>query len=456
MRRLLRGVRYWWSHRTVQFRTTAVATAVALIGLGVMARVSAGVIGWLLLGSIDTELRDRTSTVAQQVVTGRPPEALERTWVRILDTAGEPVDGGGSFELSPWQLGELKSGDGIIDRPEYEEARRWSGRVVPDPEGQPRLVLAGASLVGYTETLSVAGRALGLASVAGAATVGLATWIVVRRSLRPVERMRVAAGSLPEGERLPLPEAKDELRALAEALNEMLAGRDADTEWLRRFTGDAAHELRNPVASIRAQAEVAVVHPDPELVQETLQDITTEAQRLSDLVDGLLALARAESGSQPEPRPVDLTNAARAVADRWNMRDTPRRVHTELPGGSIVILASPAEVATILDNLVGNAQRYARALVRISVLPAARFVRLLVDDDGPGIPVEHRERVFDRFHRVQADRARSTGGSGLGLALVAEAVRRRGGSVKTTESPDGGARIEVRWPLPGPLPPAGR
>lgn len=421
-----------------------VATAVALVGFGLVARTSVGFIGWILVRSVDTDLRVELSMVAGQPA---PPRTYAGAQIRVLDTTGNPIDGVPTLGLRPWEVNELKSGQGVLEFPQY-----WVGTVVPDPQGAPRLVLAGSALVGYKNTLATADRVLGVASLIAAAMVGLTTWLVVRRSLRPVERLRMASVSLPEGHRLPLPEANDELRALAEALNAMLARRDTDTAWLRRFTGDAAHELRNPVAAIRAQAEVAVVHPDPELAQETLHDIAREAQRLSDLVEGLLALARAESGAQPEAHPVELGAAVRAAADRYNMRGTGPRVQVVVPSGTVVIKANAAEVATVIDNLIANALRHCRALVRVSLLPAGTAVRLVVDDDGPGIPPEHRARVFDRFHRVQGDRARSTGGSGLGLALVAEAVRRRGGSVRATESPEGGARLEVRWPLPGVIP----
>ncbi|CAM00330.1 signal transduction histidine kinase [Saccharopolyspora erythraea NRRL 2338] len=456
MIRLPRPLRSWWSRRTIQFRTSAVATVVALCALGAIAHASTGFVGWLLLDSVDTDLQRRATAATSQLASGADPAALVGPDLRVLDVAGTPVDGLPAPAVGGREIDDLKAGEGVIEHRDHAEWRRWVGVVVPDPRGEPRLVLAGTPLVGYRDTLSTAGRFLVSGSILSAAAIGLATWIVVRRSLRPVERLRVAAGTLPEGERLPVPEADDELRALAEALNSMLARRDADTEWLRRFTGDAAHELRNPVSAIRVQAEVAVVHPDPEQAQEALQEIADETKRLSDLVDGLLALARAERGSQPPPRPVDLVAAVRAAADRANMRGARPRVQVETSAAALVVSASPAEVATVLDNLVSNALRYARALVRVSLLPAADSVRLLVDDDGPGIPAEHRAQVFDRFHRVEADRARSTGGSGLGLALVAEAVRRRGGTVRAGESPEGGARIEARWPLSGPLLPAVR
>lgn len=436
---MIRRLRGWWQRRTIQFRTSVVATAVALIGLGVVAHAGAGIVSWLLIDSVDADLKRIAGGTASHVAAGSP--VVGRPDVRVLSENGEPVDGLPSANLSEWQIAELSAGSGVLDFEAPAELHRWRGVPVTDPGGRHLLVVAEARLVGFADTAGRTGKLLSFGSVLAAALVGFATWLVVHRSLRPVDRIRSAAAGLPEGERLPVPEAADEIRALAEELNAMLARRDADTERLRRFTGDAAHELRNPVASIRAQAEVAVMHPDPDIAHETLQDIALEAQRLSTLVESLLALARAEREVEPT-RPVDLAAAARTAAERLG-----GDVEPDVPEDPVLVLAAPAEVSTVLENIIGNAQRYTRTLVRVSVQAEPGMgVRLLVDDDGPGIPAEHRPRVFDRFYRVEPDRARSTGGAGLGLALAAEAVRRRGGSVRAGEAPSGGARIEVRWP----------
>jgi signal transduction histidine kinase len=244
-----------------------------------------------------------------------------------------------------------------------------------------------------------------------------------------------------------VPEAHDELQSLAEAMNELLARRDDAVQRLRRFTGDAAHELRSPVASIRAQAEVAVAHPDPEFAQEVLAAVNLESERMSTLVDDLLALARSDAGESSPVRRVDVSEAAITAANR--LANGVPRIRVDAPRAGAVVLCAPGEVALVLDNLLNNAVRYARVQVRVTVLPAGATVRLLVDDDGPGVPVEHRSRLFDRFYRVQDDRGRGTGGAGLGLALVAEAVRRRSGTVRVTDSPEGGARFEVRWQAAG-------
>ncbi|MCI2417688.1 HAMP domain-containing histidine kinase [Saccharopolyspora sp. K220] len=448
---MIRRLRRWWHRRTIQFRTSVVAAVVALIGLGVIAHASTGIVSWLLIESVDSDLQRTATAAARQLASGAAPAVVANPDVRVLDSSGAPLDSLPEPNLHHWQIDELRSGDGVLDFEPPAELHRWRGVVVHDPTGRPLLVATGARLVGFTDTAGRTGQLLSFGSILAAALVGLATWLVVRRSLRPVERMRVAAAGLPEGHRLPVPEAADEIRALAEELNTMLARRDVDTERLRRFTGDAAHELRNPVASIRAQAEVAVVHPDPELAHETLQDIAHEAQRLSALVESLLALARAERDTAAPGQPVDLGTAVRTAADRLALPDGPQ-ITVDVPARPVLVLADPAEVSTVLDNIVGNALRYTRTSVRVSVFAdgmgssGVDWVRLVVDDDGPGIPVAHRRRVFDRFYRVEPDRARSTGGAGLGLALVAEAVRRRGGAVRAAAAPGGGARVEARWP----------
>jgi signal transduction histidine kinase len=304
-------------------------------------------------------------------------------------------------------------------------------------------------------------RAAGLAvlgALFAAAVVAGAAWVATRAALRPVDRLRAAAAALPPGDRLPLPAARDEVHALAQELNALLARRDEAVARLERFTGDAAHELRSPVASIRAQAEVAVAHPDPELAEETLRAVAGEAERLSALLADLLTLARADAGQRAPATAVDVVAAARAAVARArgaDVDDAGPVVRLVVPAPAAVA-ASPREVGQVLDNLLANALRYARTMVRVTVLPAGRSVRLVVEDDGPGIPAADRARVFDRFTRLEPDvegrAAGPTAGAGLGLALVAALVTGRGGTVTAGETPGGGARLEARWPTARPDP----
>lgn len=428
---------------TMPLRITAVATAVTLAVLLGVAALTSKMIGPLLVGAADAELSVTLADAVGRVSGGAPAVSPSpNVQVRVLDTAGAPVDGGPPVDLDPADVRSLKAALPVLRRDDAPPAR-WVGTVATAPDGSQRLVAVGTGLVGYHAAHGHALRWLLVAAVLVAAAVAAATWLAVRSAMRPVERLRTAATRLGPGRRLPLPDAHDELRALAGALNDLLARRDEAADRLRRFTGDAAHELRSPVASIRVQAEVAVTHPDPDLSQEVLADVVRESERLSALVDGLLTLARSDAGELPPAEPVDLAAAARAAARRCG-EDGPA-VGLHLPPGPCWVSAAPSEVDLVLDNLLRNACRHARAHITVTVLPANRSVRLVVDDDGHGIAPEHRARVFDRFYRVQDDRARSSGGTGLGLALVAEVVRRRGGVVRVGESPEGGARFQVSW-----------
>ncbi|MFC0433560.1 ATP-binding protein [Kutzneria buriramensis] len=440
--------RVWWRRRSLRSKITVSATLFAMAFLLVLSRLAGGAIGNLLVGAADTELHRALDDAVPAVSSGQPVRStLVDVQLRVLDTDGAPVDGGPRPKLSDRDVHTLMSGMDVL-RLGDDPPHRWIGQVVYDPTGLPRLVAAGADLVGYDQAVREGADWLSIAAVLASLLIGVATWFVVGWSLWPVRRMRAAAGELPAGERLPVPEAHDELRSLAEALNDLLSRRDEAVQRLRRFTGDAAHELRSPVASIRAQAEVAVAHPDPEFAQEVLAAVTDESERMSTLVTDLLALARSDAGeSQPVGR-VDVSEAAIAAAERLSGNGGPR-IRVDAPRAGAVVLCAPGEVALVLNNLLNNAIRYARVQVRVTVLPAGATVRLLVDDDGPGVPIEHRSRLFDRFYRVDDDRARGTGGAGLGLALVAETVRRRGGTVRVTDSPDGGARFEVRWQAAG-------
>ncbi|MDT7617397.1 MAG: hypothetical protein QOF00_4844 [Pseudonocardiales bacterium] len=435
-------LRRWWSGRPLRLRITLVVGVVALVTLLLLSRLGAGLLTGGLLGAADDELRQQADAAVTQLVAGEAPSELRGPGLRIVDTAGTPVDGGPALPLRAGQVRELAAGEAIIVGG-LRDLRRWLAEPATLPDGTTRLVVVTGDLVGGATLIARAAVAFVLVAVLVAVVVAGAAWVATRAALRPVDRMRVAAARLPTGERLPVPVADDELRALAEEFNALLARRDDAVARLERFTGDAAHELRSPVAAIRAQAEVAVAHPDPELADETLHAVADEAARLSTLLADLLVLARADAGQRPEARPVDLVASARVAVARAGDDGPVLRLVAPTPAE---VAATPTEVGLVLDNLLGNARRHARSLVRVSVLPAGRWVRLVVEDDGPGIPEADRQRVFDRFTRLNPE---AGGGAGLGLALVAALVRGRGGTVSAGATASGGARLEVRWPAAG-------
>lgn len=447
----------WWARRSLRVRITIAVGGVALLALGALAWLAAGLIGSTITGAVDVELARAAATATGRLSAGVPEDSVVptepslagvsgRIAIRVTDTEGRPLDDGPGLPLSPVVLRRLAGGDAVTV---YGPGgpTRWLGVVAIAPDGTPRLVLAAVDLVGYNSVLRRGAIGLGVAALLSGLGVALAAWTAVGLALRPVDRMRAAAVSLPPGQRLPVPPARDELRALAEELNELLARRDSASARLERFTGDAAHELRSPVAAIRAQAEVAVMHPDPALAEETLRSVADEAARLSELLSDLLALARADAGARPPATAVDLVQQAREAINRVSTVAGDDRVAITVTAPVPVwAAASPGEVALVLDNLLANASRYAETRVCVSVLPAARWARLVVDDDGPGVPEADRRRVFDRFTRLEADRGGLSGGAGLGLALVSALVTGRGGTVRMGVSPDDGARVEVRWP----------
>jgi two-component system, OmpR family, sensor kinase len=437
--RALRAAREWWARRTLRVRITLTVGTVALVALLALSRFATVLAFGALVDATDQELR----TQSLQAVARLDDGATAVPGVRVVDMAGQAVDEGPPLPLDGRQVAQLAAGEGVTTQ-RFSAPRRWIAELAIAPDGTPRLAVASADLVGGT---ALTRRAAGLAvfgAVLAALVVAGAAWVATRAALRPVDRLRTAAAALPPGDRLPMPAATDEVRALAQELNELLARRDEAVARLERFTGDAAHELRSPVAAIRAQAEVAVAHPDPALADETLRAVAVEAERLTDMLADLMALARADAGQRPSPRPVDVVAAARAAIGRQNRHGAVVKLVAPAPAAAA---ASPGEVALVLDNLLGNALRHARSVVQVGVLPAGRTVRLVVEDDGPGIPAADRDRVFDRFTRLDPDvESRAGGGAGLGLALVAALVAGRGGTVAAGEAPGGGARLEVRWP----------
>ena len=391
----------------------------------------------------DQTLTERAAAATGAVAGGTPVPP----GVRVVDAAGSPVDGRGPRPVDADALSRLAAGQPVTVAEGALGPQRWVAVPVPAPDGSPRLVLASRDLVGAASLFADAARWLAVAALLGAVGVGVAAWVATRVALRPVDRMRVAAAAVAPGERLPVPPSRDELAALAVEINALLARRDDAVGRLERFTSEAAHELRSPIAALRAQADVAVAHPGSQAsgqasVDETWRSVAREAARLSDLVGDLLALARADSGERMPARPVDLVDAVGEALAR--LPEEPLVAMTLWAPMPVTIAATPAEVAIVLDNVLANARRHAATVVHVSVVPAGRWVRLLVDDDGPGIAPGDRDRVFDRFTRLAPEAGE---GSGLGLALVARLVAGRGGTTRATTSPDGGTRLVVRWPV---------
>jgi signal transduction histidine kinase len=245
--------------------------------------------------------------------------------------------------------------------------------------------------------------------------------------------------------RVPDPPADDEIGRLARTMNRMLERLERAQARQRRLVSDASHELRSPVAAIRQHAEVALAHPDRTTTAELAATVLAEDLRLQRLAEDLLLLTRADEHTLAlRRRPVDLDDLVFDEARR--LRDTTGlRVDTTAVSAGRVD-GDAAGLRRVLRNLGDNAARHAAGRLAFSVAERDGLVLLGIDDDGPGIPEADRERVFERFVRLDDARGRDDGGSGLGLAIVAELARAHGGTVAVASSPLGGARVEVTLP----------
>ncbi len=266
--------------------------------------------------------------------------------------------------------------------------------------------------------------------------MALIAWRVIGWTLRPVETLRSGAARISgsdQDERLVVPESADEIRALALTLNDMLDRLAAARGRQRAFVADSAHELRSPLASMRTQLEVAQrLGEGGELATDLLADVT----RLAALVEDLLLLARAGSDARPPSMRESLDVRALLVTTAGRYADA-RVPVSVVPGPAVYASVSSEELQRVLANLVDNAVRHAGSHVELAARTEGGRAVLTVIDDGPGIPAGERERVFERFARLDDARDRDAGGTGLGLAIVRELLRRSDGSISLQDNPSG-------------------
>jgi len=326
-------------------------------------------------------------------------------------------------------------------------------RVVAVPANGGEIVLSAAAYTQVRDTMTTLTRALLVGTPLLLLLLAGATWLVVGSTLRPISALRrgaqviTATGVTRE---LPVPEARDEVRGLAITLNDMLTRLDAAQQRQRRLVSDTAHELRSPIASIRAQLEVALDHPEQQDWPQTAQDVLADTLRLASLAEDLLVLARLDE-HQVRPaagKPVDLAALVTAEAERSAGGRVPVTART---AGPCVVTGEAEGLRRLLRNLIDNAMRYAKSGVEVAARREDEEVVLTVSDDGPGIPAADRERAFDRFVRLDDARSRDetqTGGAGLGLAIVRAIARTHGGSAYL-EGGTPGLRAVVRLPANG-------
>jgi two-component system OmpR family sensor kinase len=334
-------------------------------------------------------------------------------------------------------------------------------RALLQPVGGGQTVVVAIPLSGVNNTLERLVVVEVIVGVITLAILGVVAWFVVRRTLRPLDRMegdatRIAAGDL--SRRVEPANDRTEVGRLGLALNQMLgeiessfAARRASEERLRRFVADASHELRTPLSSIRGYAELfrRGASERPEDLDVTMRRIEDEAARMGVLVDDLLLLARLDEGGPTFARErVDLAAIVHDACADARARAPERTVTCDAPG-HVVVTGDEDRLRQVAANLVGNALAHTPtdSPVTIRALVVDGRAQLEVADRGPGIPEADLPSIFDRFWRADKSRDRSTGGAGLGLSIVAAIVEGHGGTVSAENVEGGGARFVASFPL---------
>jgi signal transduction histidine kinase len=454
----------WWRRASLRVRLTLLAVGGLAIGLAVGGAVLLTVLEVTLQRSADAEASRTGADVARLVDERALPDPVPvagEQLVQVVDSQQRVLAASINADrlvpmLRDGELAEVAGGGRtFVDGDRIGVT--GPVRVTAVPAGEATVLVA-KPLADLRRSVGVLRTVLLVAFPLLVAALAVVMWRVVGAALAPVEALRVGAAEISLAGRpasLPVPAAHDEVHRLAVTLNDMLARLDRARQRQRAFVADAAHELRSPLANMRTELEVAqrLRAADTDL-PALLRDLLTDTTRLSTLVDDLLLLARADdAGSRPgSTEPLDLAELARAVAAGYP--GPPVTASASAPAWTV---GDPAALRRVVANLLDNAVRHAGDRVVLAVEPGAEQHLLTVTDDGPGIPPADRERVFDRFTRLDDARARDAGGAGLGLAIVRELVRRHGGTVTLADAdpvggPATGLRAELRLPTAAPPP----
>jgi signal transduction histidine kinase len=439
--------------RSLRMRATTAVALIALV-LGALGAVAFAVVLRASLEDGARQAAERTLEAVADDVAARGPEAVadlgDDDLVQVVDDAGRVIAHGEDAGGAPLDAGD---GSNVVVR-DGERRLVVAGEV--DDAGGETVVVAG-SLEDVDEATAAVVRLLLVAVPVVVALVALLAWVVVGRALGPVERIRrdaEAVGDARGDGRIDEPGTGDEVDRLARTLNGMLGRLEAARAAQQRFVSDASHELRSPLATVRQHAELARLHPDRTSLAELADVVLAEGGRQQDLVDALLVLSRLDERSALDRRPVDLDDVALDEVARLRGRTG---IAVDASGITACRVSGDARLlALAVRNLADNAARHAATTVTVATTAVAGGVVLTVDDDGPGIPAAERERVLDRFVRLDEGRDRDSGGSGLGLAIVRAVAEAHGGSATVGDAPGGGARVALRLPpTPTPGPRAG-
>jgi two-component system OmpR family sensor kinase len=320
-----------------------------------------------------------------------------------------------------------------------------------DAQGQRLVAVVGVSREGRTEALASLRTQLLVGGPIALLLASLAGYALAAAALRPVESMRRGAAEISgasQGRRLPLSRPDDEIRRLGETLNEMLARLETALARERGFVADASHELRKPLALLKTELELAVRQPrSPEELQDALHSAVEEVDRLAQLAEDLLAIARSDRGTLPiRPAPLKVAELFADVVHRFEARAVAagRRIEVDVPS-DLALVADGLRLEQALGNLVDNALRHGSGTIRLAAIEREGQVETHVTDEGKGFPADFLAHAFERFS--QADKSRRSGGAGLGLAISEVIARAHGGWAQAQNRTAGGADTWLSLPV---------
>ncbi len=352
--------------------------------------------------------------------------------------------------IADWRVDDgeqrLVTADGIEGLPDGAYVVAVSDAVAADDTHYTVLVGVAtqveATALGQSAEFALIG-AIGLVALLGAVTT-----FAVGMALRPVERLRDQVEAISSMGRdaptqLQVPDGRDELARLAETMNRVLRRLQRADAARRAFVADAGHELRSPLATTNVLIEMLGEDRPAAERRQLAARAEAEVERLTVLVEDLLTLASADERAMVlDTGEVDLDDVVLAETGALRTRGMPVAVSVE----PLRIVGDQARLGRVVRNLLENAERHMESRVRVTLRKEGDDAVLEVDNDGPPVPAEDRDRVFGRFVRLDDSRTRGTGGTGLGLAIVAEVASAHGGTVLATETPEGWCRFAVRIP----------
>lgn len=435
---------------TVRFRVTAAATIAMLVLLALTSVLVVTVHRHTLTGTLDEGLARTVAGITTALAVGDlegglPAFGDDDAFAQVVDADG------GVIAASP----NLGGAGPVLPSPTSDRQWRTTGAVPVDDSnfrtlsvrtGDGTVVHAGATLDDVDESVALLSASLAIAVPVVTALLAGLVWMLVGRTLGPVEAIRrevAAIGGRELHHRVSVPPTGDEVSRLAITMNGMLERVERASERQARFVADASHELRSPLTRMRSELEVDLTHPATADPMATHRSVLEETVAMQQLVDDLLLLARSDTAQPLRSETVDLAEIVHDHARR--ARDGGRRVEEQIE--PVAVSGNPRDLDRAIGNVIANAARHARTLVGITVASDDGDAVVRVEDDGPGIPVTDRDRVFDRFTRLDQSRSSGTGGTGLGLAITRDVLSRHGGTITIYEAPLGGARFELRLPI---------